>query len=352
MKNSWKIILFVFLGMAFGCEEDEFGEVHQNGETFLQGEGFFILNEGNFTHSSGSVSFYSFDSSKIYNNLFYTANGRPLGDVPLDMIIGDTTAWIVVNNSSKIEQVSLHSFHAKATTEGFVSPRKILTTGPDKAYVSDLYSDSLVIFDYRAGQIAGYIDIGRSGEEMVQSQGNVFVANWSQLAHPHLNNNKIIVIDSQNDEIVDSATVNKEPNSMVVDRNGDVWVLCSGGYQNEDWPALCRIDAQNTAVEKVFRFPEKAINPNELAINAAQDTLYFLNDGVYRMAINEEQLPGEPWLQTKDRLLYALQVIDDYVVVSDAMDYQQKGTVYIYNKHAQQVDSVRAGVIPGIFAAK
>ena len=74
-------------------------------ESYLSGPGVFILNEGNFKSGNGSLSFFSYDSSKLYNNTFLSINQRPLGDVPYSMNIGGSRAYIVVNNSGKIEVV-------------------------------------------------------------------------------------------------------------------------------------------------------------------------------------------------------------------------------------------------------
>lgn len=352
MKNLRKILLLLFVVASFGCEEDDFGEVHDSSETFLDGKGFFIVNEGNFTHSSGSISFYSFDSSKIYNNLFYEANDRPLGDVPQHMVINDTTAWLVVNNSSKIEQVSLNTFRSKGSITGLTSPRQMHLLGNDLAYVSDLYSDTLSIVDLATSEKVGGIYLGRSSESMVESAGKVFVANWSNLGHSGLENNKIMVIDPVKHQVVDSVEVAKEPNSMVVDKDGHVWVLCSGGYSGEETPALHKTDPETVSILKSYHFENENINPSELSINRSGDTLYFLNQGVFRMPVDAAKLPTQSLIPQNDRLFYALGLVHDHVAVSDAVDYQQKGIVYLFSKNGAKVDSVRAGIIPGFFREK
>lgn len=350
-----KIAFLFLISLMVGCEEDEFGEIQQSQDTFLDGEGFFVVNEGNFTHSSGSVSFYSFDSAKIYNNLFYEANNRPLGDVPQSMYVRDTTAFIVVNNSSRIEQVSLNTFRAKSSITGFKSPREMQFLNDDFAYVSDLYSDSLAVIDLNAKNRIASIDIGRSSQAMVSASGKVFVANWSQLNHPELENNKVIIINPDSHEVMDSVKVAKEPNSMVVDKNNNVWVLSGGGYSGEEYqeyPAIQCIDSQNLSITKSFHFDSKNSNPSELVINKSKDTLYYLNSGLYKMSITANKLPAEPFISEHNRLFYALGLVNGHIAVSDAIDYQQNGIVYLYSKAGIKIDSVRAGIIPGYFREK
>ena len=39
-------------------------------KTYLSGQGVFVINEGNFRAGNGSLSFFSYDSVKLYNNIF------------------------------------------------------------------------------------------------------------------------------------------------------------------------------------------------------------------------------------------------------------------------------------------
>jgi len=347
-----KIFYIIIIGLLFSCEDERFGLIQDTRQTYLDGSGFFIVNEGNFTHSSGSVSFYSFDSSKIYNNIFYEANNRPLGDVPVSFSMNDTLGYVIVNNSSKIEVVSLKTFKSKDVITGFPSPREMHIFGDDWAYVSDLYSDSLTLVDLKNHAIAGGIELGRSSQTMVSASGKVFIANWSQLAHPQIENNMIMITDAENHKLIDSIRVTKEPNSMVVDQHENVWVLCSGGYENEERPALLRIDSETHSVSQRFNFENKNSNPSELAINGSGDTLYFLNEDVYKMPVDAGELPAQPFIDQNQRLFYAMGLVGDYIAVSDAIDYQQKGIVYLYSRAGAEVDSMRAGIIPGFFREK
>jgi len=64
MKTTIKIIACLTLLLAVACEPQE------NTTVYPRGEGFFILNEGNYLAGNGSVSFYSFETGEVYNDLF------------------------------------------------------------------------------------------------------------------------------------------------------------------------------------------------------------------------------------------------------------------------------------------
>jgi len=134
---------------------------------YTMGGGVYIMDEGNFMGGNGSLSFYSYDSLKMYNDIFTKANGRPLGDIPYSMIIKDDNAYIVVNNSGKIEVADQATLQSKATINGLISPRNMMVINDSKAYVTSLYSDSVAIISLSNKSISGYINIRRTSEAIV-----------------------------------------------------------------------------------------------------------------------------------------------------------------------------------------
>ncbi|HZY24311.1 MAG TPA: DUF5074 domain-containing protein, partial [Bacteroidales bacterium] len=173
MKNIIKIIL-LFLLVVVSCKKTK--ELPQRNYT-LSG-GFFIVNEGNFRGGNGSLSFYSYDSSKISNNLFSSVNSRPLGDVPYSMTINGDKAYIVVNNSGKIEVIDPTTLVSKSTITGLISPRYMAIVNSSKAYVTSLYSDSVIIINLATSSISGYINLRRTSEAIAVLDNKVYASNW------------------------------------------------------------------------------------------------------------------------------------------------------------------------------
>jgi len=232
------------------------------------------------------------------------------------------------------------------------SPRYLLPVSEDKAYVSSLYSDSLTVIDLNTNTIISYINISCSSEQMKKVGDKLYAANWSRLAAPSTENNKIAIVDIQHDSFDSYITVGIEPNSMVVDKNNNLWVLCSGGYDNVEKPCLMVINTSDNTVIKQIKFSKKNMSPTSLCINGAGDKLYFLNQDVFSLSINDTEIPSSPFLANDGHLFYSLGIDpqNEDVYISDAMDYQQNGEVFRYNKYGVFLDSERAGIIPGNFA--
>jgi len=162
---------------------------------------------------------------------------------------------------------------------------------------------------------------------------------------------KLYVVNPQNDIITDSISVPLGGNSMIVDKMGKVWLLCSGSSSQTG--ALCQVDVSSNSVIHNYPF-NLGTNPIKLTTNASKDTLYWINDNVYRMAISDVLVPVSPFISLTGVNLYGLGV-DPYtneIYLSDAIDYVQKGMVYRYHSNGVLKHTFRVGVIPGDFFFK
>ena len=308
----------------------------------LNRNGVFVLNEGNFMSGNGSLSFFSYDSSKIYNNIFEGVNHRPLGDIPYSITVTGEKAYIVVNNSGKIEQIDINSVKSLASVSGLVSPRQMAVIDENKAYVSSLYSDFLTIVDLKKNTVSGRINLRRTSEAIAVYGNKAYIASW-------VSGNEIIIVDTGTDKVVDSLVVGQEPESMVIDKNSDLWVLCSGGYTGEYFPELISINTGTGAIKHRFVFPDKQDSPASLSLNSSGDTLYYINKSVWRMSIDSEVLPGIPFLEQSGRNFYRLGIdhATGDIFVTNAIDYQQRGYLLRLQNDGLIIDSVKTDIIPG-----
>ncbi|HKK42517.1 MAG TPA: DUF5074 domain-containing protein, partial [Bacteroidales bacterium] len=306
------------------------------------GGGVILLNEGNFNSGNGSLSFFSYDSMKITNDLYYSINSRPLGDVPNSMVINGDKAYIVVNNSGKIEVLNLTTLEHRSTINGLISPRNMAIVNNNKAYVTSLYSDSVAIVNLLSNSVSGYINIRRTSESIVVSNNMAYVANWA-------GGSEVMVIDALVDKVADSISVGREPESMVVDRYQDVWVLCNGGWQRENYAELDMINTFSNTVEKQLKFPSLEASPTCLRIDGFGQTLYYLESGVRQMDINAERLPGSILVAESGSSFYKLAVnpVNSDIFVTDPVDYVQNGYLLYYKNDGTFVAKFGAGVIPG-----
>lgn len=326
------------------------------------GRGVFVLNEGNFQYGNASLSYYDPDTREVEQEVFVRVNGIPLGDVAQSMVIRGNLGYVVVNNSGVVFVIDINTFEVKGWIKGLTSPRYIHFLSDEKAYITDLYAKAITIVNPKTFQIIGRIDVSNHTsefyqhptEQMVQYKNFVFTNCWSY-------DDKILVIDSDIDQVVDSITVCKQPTSMVLDKNNRIWVVNDGGYAGSPYgqvaPGLYKIDAETRQVVDSVLF-DYGNNARGICLNSTKDTLYYINRSVFRLPVDAAQ-PLERSLQTfyyneKGTFVYGLEVdpVTSEVYIADAVDYVQSGVVYRLSPGGLPLDTFRVGITPGAFCFK
>lgn len=347
MIRSLFFCLFFVVFIALSCKKSETPPDPDSVAGKISGNGVFIINEGNYLAGNGSISFYSYSTSQIYNDLFLQANGRQLGDVPYSMVISGNKGYIVVNNSGNIEVVDKNTLISLKTINGLISPRNILILNSEKAYVSSLYSISLAIINLSNNSVSGSINIGHTSEAIQFCDNKAYVSCWA-------GGKNVMVINTLTDKVIDSIIVAAEPESMVLDKNNRLWVLCNGGWARLNYANLMVINTATKAIEKQFVFPSKLLSPTCLQINSTRDSVYYVENGLWCMSIQSSALPDKPLRQSGGRQIYKLGIDgrNGRIFYTDVVDYQQKGYLLQLSSKGSAIDSCKADIIPGSLCFK
>lgn len=315
-------------------------------------EGVFIVNQGTYTASNASLSYLEFSANTLTNNLFSSVNGSTLGDVAQSITIQNDVAYIVVNNSGLIYAIDTKDASLKGKIQDLVSPRYMLVINNDKAYVSDLYSQAIAVVNPTTFEVTGSIPLGYTSEEMSLIGNEVFVANWSAYTQEPLLNNNVIVLNSESDQVVDTIKVGIEPNSMVVDKNDNLWVLCSGGYTHAENASLWQIDAVSHTVVDSLIFEDILSYPSNLEINGTGDTLFYIDNGIFKMSLDANKLPEESFIrenETRNFVFLGVDPVTSEVFVSDPLDNLSEGNVFHFNEKGGYITTYKTGIVPAAF---
>ena len=342
-----RVILFItIISLLFSCKKEELGPQCASCSeevTNTQYADVLITNEGTFNWNNGSVSLYKPTTQTVAQNIFSQANNNiPLGDVIQSISQIENKAYIVVNNSNKIEVVNINSFNLEATITGFTSPRYLLPISNSKAYVTDLYSNSIQIVNLLSNSITGNIPLSGWTEELLLFNDSVYVCDMT--------NDNLLIIDPTTNTLVDSVKLGESPNSIIIDQNNKIWIMCSGGISSSI-PKLIQFNPFTRTIEQTFVFSNITESPGNLKINNTGDVLYFLNSNVYKMNINDTSLPSNAFITNNNNTFYGLGVdpINEDIYISDAIDYVQNGIIFRYSSTGTPIHQFNCGIIPGTF---
>lgn len=335
-----KKVILPALGLMLlvSCEDDK---PQSPGSVATSIDNVWVLNEGNFQSGNSELGVYNIDEDTYSANVFTTTNTRQLGDVLQSAAQVDNEVYLVINNSGKIEVVDHDNFASTGTITGFTSPRYALKVSASEVYVSDLFSDSIAVVNPATKTIDRYIDISSTSEQMVMSNGKVFVAN-TFTSH-------ITVIDVTSG-VISTVATSFSPTALDIDKDGKVWVLCGGDPFNNVNGAVEVVDPSIEMVTKTIALNGSSYT-NKMAFNEDKDSLYFLQNDVYKVAITATDLPTTPFLSGSSNSFYGLDYIADIkqVWLTDAKDFSQKGEVIRYSRSGNQMGSFACGISPNGF---
>ena len=313
--------------------------------------GVFITNEGGWGNNNGSISFYSYDKDEVTNNIFQAVNGRQLGDVVQSITISGDNAYIVVNNSNKIEVADKNTMSEKGVIENLPSPR-YMAVSSSTGYVSCWGDNSIRVVDLNTFSVIDTIySTGSGPEKMLITDNKLYVVNpggWS-------NDSTVTVINTESKEVIATIQVPYLPMDIVKDNSGNIWVLSYGNeYYNDDYTAivghtpsyLYKIDpSTNQVIASGELFAEQ--HPAHLEIDKDGSTLYvgggYTFGGVYKIVISGLNLSIG---KIADDYAYGLNYDSnsDVLFVALSGDYKSGGTLKRYDTDGNLLGTYTCGI--------
>jgi len=212
------LLLFCLLSF-FSCQEETTITIPTEMEV-TEGfqKGVFITNEGNFNSGNASVTFYDLETQAVQEKIFETANNQQLGDVLQSMTVIEDKAYLVLNNSQKVEVVNLNDFSSVGTIGDLITPRYLTPIDATTAYVSDIFGAAISVVDLTSQQEMAKIPFGSASEEMVKIGNEMFVAQPSLSINTKKSSNQIFVINTNTNQVTDSIQVGYNPSEIEVDQ--------------------------------------------------------------------------------------------------------------------------------------
>lgn len=314
-----------------------------------------VVNEGGFNHADADISIYDPNSKTVSNNIFSQVNGSPPGDVAQSVYLIGDTAFIVMNNSAKIVVADAgHNFKYMYTINiPGSSPRFFQPVGGSKAYVTELYNNTIWVIDYRAGTVLRSIPVDGKTEQMVTWGGKVYV---EEATKPYLGSgavppvaHAILTVDPLTDQVTHALPLPVDPASMVLVQD-NLYVLSA----RQDSPAvsasLYKIALSSSSIAGHADF-SLTRNPTLLRYSTLSNQILFSDSGGIYIMHPTDALPTSPWIVSNNWNVYGLNAdpTNGDIYISDAVDYQQASKVMRYSISGSSLDHFSAGIITNGF---
>jgi DNA-binding beta-propeller fold protein YncE len=331
--------------------------------TTTYGSGVFITNEGPFGTGTGTVSFYNRDEKKVTDDIFKLENGGDIGNVLQSMTIFNGKAYLIANNANRMHIVDAKTFKLQSTISGFNFPNNFMPISNSVAYVSEWGTDGLTgrvrVFSIDSSKFVRLDSTGKNtiatgvgAGRMVLIGSRAWVVNngGTNIDFNKTVDSTIAIIDTKGDSVFQKIRVAFNPNSIVTDANGDVWVLCGGFFGKSTKGQLIKI--KNNVIERSFDVPLYA---EKLTTDDSRQNLYFVADSkVYRKDIlNFGATPPSVFFSSSDlKSPYGVGVDPKTgdVLVADAKDFKSAGTVFILDANKATVkETLKVGISPNGF---
>ena len=269
--------LVLIISVLSACEKDKTPLVV---DIVYQKHGTFIVNEGSYGNNNGSVSYIPPEENGIISDVYKTMNNLGLGDVVQSMYIYNDRAYIVVNNSQKVEVVDIKNFKSIGTITGFMSPRYFMPVDTGKAYVSDWNSNTIKVVDLNTLQIIASVPTGLGPEQMAINNNKAYITNIGGFG----NDSTVSVVDIATNTVIKTLEVGLNPNSIISLPDGKLFVLCGGtigpdymnGTADDVGGKIVQIDPAVDTILKTVNFPQ-AVHPVKMTVKKESSDIYFLS---------------------------------------------------------------------------
>jgi YVTN family beta-propeller protein len=222
-------------------------------------------------------------------------NGLALGVFVQSMYLYQDKAYVCVDNAGKLNVMDANTFKQLAAIS-LQQPNSMVADG-NTGYVTEWAN----VTDYNnppKGNVA-FIDLqtnslitrvttdGALPRDIRFLNGRLYVINSAE--------NSIAIINVTNRRLERKVITGDSPNSMVFDRNNNLWVLCgSFGGTNA---VLIRYSVNGDNLTEQSRFGFSTSDASRLIVNSAGDRLYYnFNGSVFSQSITATSLSTTPFL--------------------------------------------------------
>lgn len=369
------ILLFVFVAILTGCRGDIY--VQQSTSTEVETpritgvDGFYLINEGNMGSNKATLDYFDEKTGVYHKNIYAERNPskvKELGDVGNDIEIYGTKLYAVINCSHKVEVMNA-SDATSITKIDIPNCRYVLGYGGYvyvSSYVSPVQDDptaplgAIFKVDTTSLKVVDRVDVGYQPEEMVVSNGKIYIANSGGYRAPDYDRT-VSVVDLKSFEVIRDIDVDINLHRVKRDGNGMVYVSSRG---------------DNASIPSCLYVIDSTIDRVIAEINTPISDMWIHGDSAYIYSSARNDITHTTTVSYSILNLNTLRVVDDKIIkdgtevnikmphgiavhpitreiyITDARNYVSSGRIHCYSPEGVLKWTQSTGEIPSQFAFK
>ncbi|SHE81980.1 hypothetical protein [Chryseobacterium sp. OV279] len=336
--NKLLHFLFAFtllLGIV-SCSNDNNDE-----QEVFYGNGFLIANEGTFGKPEGDVTFVSADLNLKQDNIFSLNNGgAKLGDVLQMIAFKGENAYLLLNNSNRIQIVNRFNFKAAGEIKAELNVPRYMAFANNNIYVTnDKYLGDKFVSIYKASDFSFIkkITFTDAAERIVEAGNNIFVQNASFGF-----GNKITYINTSTNDIQSTITLPNGNINKIISNNQNVYAIAAGTTDSYIY--------QISSTGNITKTTTLTGIANGTNLEISNGKFYFSSGkNVYAMDMTATTAPTSPLFTVANSVdnfsaLYGFSVINDKIFTSDSNGFTQASKIVVYSTSGTIIRSFTAGI--------
>ena len=339
-KDNIFTLLLAFCLITFVSCDDMQDKIPDSGlPQTNEASSIYVLSEGLFNMNNSTLAKYNFGTREVFPDFFSTINKRGLGDTAGDMALYGSKLYVMVNVSSQIEVIDIHTGMSLKRIPMFDEsgaerqPRHI-DFYQGKAYICS-FDGTVARLDTATLNIEAFVKVGLNPDGICVANNKLYVSNSGGLNYPNYDNT-VSVIDISTFKEIKKIPVSINPGVIHTDNEGDVYLVSRGDYGSNGYK-FQKISSKTDAMVKSFD------DINALNFTIHNDTAYIYNYDFSKAGswikvfdCKEDRLISDKFItdETVIQTPYAIDVnpTNGDVYIADACQYTVWGDVLCFDR--------------------
>jgi len=333
--------LQLFLGLVLLFNISCSSEYEETIKSPTYENGYFITNEGNFGVPNADVTFITKDLSLMQNDIYKANNANEnLGDVLQTITYNGDSAYLLLNNSNKIQVVNRYTFKKTGEITSQLNNPRYMAIANNMLYVSnDQYNGPKSVNVYKTSDLSFVkkINFSDTVERVVAAGGNIFIQNAT-----YSYGNTITKINTNTNEIEGTPITLPTGNiNKTIAYNNNVYAIAEGTANSY----IYQISSAG-AIVKTTTLTGIA-NGTNLQIDNGRFFFSSYNK-IYSMELNATAAPTTPIITAVDGgqyfTLYGFSVVDGRIFTSDVKNFTEASEISVYTTSGTFITKFKAGI--------